>query len=87
VIYVKNDEETYRWCLEMHPDGFVANLGTGGKNRAMLHTARCSHLYPPEERKIHTVTYAKACSSDSEEVQQWAQGSGFDVVPCPDCKV
>lgn len=87
MIYVKNDEATYRWWLEAHPDGYVANLGTGGKNRAMLHTARCFHLYPPSEGLIHTVTLAKACSSDSEEVQQWARANGFDVVPCPDCEV
>ena len=87
MIYVRNDEATYRWWLEMNPNGYVANLGTGGNNRARRHTTRCTHLYPPEESKVHTVTLAKACSTDSEEVQQWARTNGFDVVLCPDCKV
>ena len=84
MIYLKHDKKTYRWWLDTHPDGFVANLGAGGKNRAMLHTARCSHLYPPDESKIHTVTYAKACSSDSEEVQQRAREWIIEIVPAPE---
>jgi hypothetical protein len=86
VLYVQNDDAAYVWWIESNDKGFVANLRTGGKNRSMLHQARCSHLYPPEPHKVHTGSYPKACSLDRSEVEQWATNQGFEVVLCPDCK-
>jgi hypothetical protein len=86
MLYVLNDDAVYLWWLEANEAGFVANLRTGGKTRAMLHSARCSHLYPPEAGKVHTGTYPKACSRDREEAERWVRENGFEVVTCPDCK-
>ena len=40
MIYVQNDDAAYVWWLEANATGFVANLRTGGKHRAMLHRGR-----------------------------------------------
>ena len=86
MLYVQNDEAVYVWWLDANEAGFVANLHTGAKYRAMLHRARCTHLYPPEPSRVHTGSYPKACSHDRDEVERWVRETGFDVVPCPDCK-
>lgn len=86
MLYIQNDDAVYVWWLEANESGIIANLRTGNKSRAMLHRARCSHLYPPEPGKIHTGTCPKACSHDRNEVEGWVRENGFEVVPCPDCK-
>ena len=86
MLYVQNDEAVYVWWLEANEAGFIANLRTGGKNRAMLHRARCSHLYPPVPDRVHTETKPKVCSCDRDEVEQWVRENGFEIVDCPDCK-
>jgi len=87
MIYVHNDDAVYLWWLERTANGFVANLRTGGKTRAMLHESRCSHLYPLTPGKVHTVTYPKACSIDRSEVEQWVRDAGYALVLCPDCEL
>jgi hypothetical protein len=86
MLYVQNDEAVYIWWLEANDAGFVANLRTGGKHRAMLHRARCFHLYPPEPNRVHTADCPKACSRDRDEVEGWVRESGFEVVDCSSCK-
>lgn len=86
MLYVRNDEAAYVWWLEANDSGFVANLGTGGKNRAMLHRTRCFHLYPPDPGKVHTVQPEKACSRDRDDLERWVRDNRFEMVPCPDCK-
>jgi hypothetical protein len=86
MVYVQNDEAAYVWWLEANAEGFVANLHAPSKNKARLHRARCFHLYPPESGRVHTETTPKACSRDSDEVQQWVRENGFEIVLCPDCK-
>jgi hypothetical protein len=54
MLYVQNDDPVYVWWLEANDPGFVANLRTGGRTRAMLPRTRCSHLYPPDAGKSHT---------------------------------
>ena len=44
MLYVQNDDAVYIWWLEANDAGFVANLHTGGKNRAVLHRTRCTHM-------------------------------------------
>ena len=83
--YFKNQEEEYVPWLEHHPAGIVLNLATGGKHRAMIHTTRCTHLYPPNPTKQHTVDYPKACGEDQEELERWSKGAGFTVALCPSC--
>jgi len=85
MVYFQNEQEEYVSWLERYPVGFVLNLSTGGKHRAMMHTARCGHLYPPDERLSHTLTSPKACSADREELEGWGQEYGFTIVPCPSC--
>ena len=86
MIYVKNDEEAYVRWLDANANGFVVNMHTLGKNKSLLHRARCMHLYPPDAHKVHTETYPKACSSDPEEVRQWVIDSGSAIELCTTCK-
>jgi hypothetical protein len=86
VLYVQNDEDVYVWWLDRNDPGFVANLHTGRKNRAMLHRTRCWHLYPPEPNRVHTVTNPKACSRNRDEVERWLSENGFETDACPDCR-
>jgi len=85
MIYFHNDEEGYVSWLERQPGGFVLNLFTGGKQRAMLHTTRCSHLYPINTTRVHTATHPKACSPNREELERWGLDYHYAVAPCPDC--
>lgn len=85
MIYFRNDDEEYISWLERHPEAVVLNTSTGRKQRAMLHTTRCSHLYPPDPALSHTGKYPKACSRDQDELECWGMETGFIVVPCPDC--
>jgi hypothetical protein len=86
MLYVQNDDAVYVWWLEASESGFIANLGSGGKSRAVLHRGRCMHLYPPEPSKVHTGDYPKACSLNRDEVEGWVHDNGFEVVPCTACK-
>lgn len=85
MIYFRNDNEEYVSWIERHPEAFVLNMSTGGKNRARLHTSRCPHLYPIDPSLSHTGTYPKACSRDRDELTRWGMETGFTVAPCPDC--
>ncbi len=86
MVYFRNDDQEYISWLERHPMGFVLNLATGGKHKAMLHTARCGHLYPVDVALSNTVTYPKACAGDRDELDRWGQEFGFAMAPCPDCR-
>ncbi|MDQ2655727.1 MAG: hypothetical protein M3Z20_22085 [Chloroflexota bacterium] len=86
MIYVKNDEEAYVRWLDANANGFVVNMHTLGKNKSLLHRARCMHLFPPEPGKVHTIAYPKACSCDLEEVRQWVIDSGSAIELCTTCK-
>ena len=72
MIYVKNDEAAYVSWLDANSNGYVVNMHTLGKNKSLMHRARCMHLYPPEADKVHTVAYPKACSATWKKF-----GSGF----------
>ena len=83
--YFKNQEEEYVTWLEHHPVGLVLNLATGGQHRAMIHTTRCMHLYPPDPTSHHTAVRPKACGEDREELERWGKGAGFTIHPCSSC--
>jgi len=85
MIYFRDEQEEYVSWLERYPTGFVLNLSTGGKHRAMIHTARCGHLYPPPPELSHTVTSPKACSRDRDELERWGRESDYTIVLCPSC--
>ncbi|MFT4038147.1 MAG: hypothetical protein QM692_08220 [Thermomicrobiales bacterium] len=85
MIYIKNDEAAYLHWLEVNPSGFVVNMHTLGKDRSLLHRARCSHLYPPNTSKVHTVTYPKVCANDLDEVRLWVISAGSEVELCTTC--
>ncbi len=85
VIYFRNDNEEYISWVERHPDGFVLNASTGGKQKAMLHTTRCWHLYPPDPTREHTVTVQKACSRSRDELERWAAEANLTVSLCATC--
>ncbi len=86
MIYIRNDHEEYISWLERHPNGFVLNVSTGGKQKAMLHTSRCWHFYPPDPTQERTVTVQKACSRSRDELERWAAETKLTVSICPDCK-
>lgn len=86
MMYVKNDDAAYIGWLEANPNGFVVNMHTLGKNKSLLHRARCMHLYPPETGKVHTGTFPKACSCDLDDVRQWVIASGSTIELCTTCK-
>lgn len=85
MIYFRNDDDEYVSWVERHPDAFVLNVSTGGKQKAMLHTSRCSHLYPTSPARSHTRTYPKACSHNQGELELWGAEAGLAVAVCPDC--
>lgn len=86
MIYFRNDDDEYVSWVERHPDAFVLNVFTGGKQKAMLHTSRCSHLYKPDPQLTHTATYPKACSRNQDELKRWGAEAKLAVASCPDCK-
>ena len=83
ILFLDEDAEYARW-LEHHPNGYVINVKSGSA-RPMLHTARCTHLYPPNYARATRVP--KACDADRRRLEAWARQSGYDAVPCPDCDV
>jgi hypothetical protein len=86
MVYFRNDNEEYISWIERHPEAYVLNVHTGGKQRAMLHRSRCSHLYEPDPTLAHTVTYPKACSRSRDELERWATEAGLTLTFCPDCQ-
>lgn len=89
MIYFHDDpdnNEHYLTWLDHHPNGFVLNVSAGRKQRAMLHTGRCGHLYPPTPTLEHTKK-PKACSEHRDELEGWAADKELRVSLCPDCKV
>ena len=47
----RRDDNGYLAWLEHHPHSFIVNVDTQGKNRSMIHTSRCTHMYPPKAHK------------------------------------
>ncbi len=86
MIYFRNDNEEYMSWLERHPNGFVLNVSTGGKQEAKLHTSRCWHLYPPIPTREHTVTAQKVCSRSRDELERWAAAANLTVSFCLTCE-
>jgi hypothetical protein len=81
----RRDDADYLSWLEHHPNGYVVNIHTRGKNHSVIHSARCGHLYPPEEHKTHTVSYGKACSENKPELVRWATANGHTLDECTTC--
>lgn len=82
----RNDDAGYRSWIERHADGYIVNLNTLGKNRSMIHTSRCGHLYEPETTRTHTIAYGKACSQDWQELIAWAKANGHTLAECSSCE-
>ena len=81
MVYVRNDDQEDVSCLERHPSGFVLNHASGGTSKAMLHAARCGHLYPVDVPWSNRVTRPTACSQDRDELDRWGQEHGFTMAP------
>ena len=86
MIYVHNDDSTYVFWLDHHPNGYVINV-RAGTAQPMLHTARCSHLYPEDPKYGRATRVPKACDTDRLNLEAWARKQGLTLVLCPDCNV
>ena len=83
--YLRDDPGYLTW-IEHHSNGYVVNINSLRKNRSMIHTSRCTHLYEPERAKTHTISYGKACSTDIQELLDWAGATGQTIVQCSSCR-
>jgi hypothetical protein len=82
------DDEGYRDWLDLHELGYVLNApGPGLKQRIMLHTSRCGHLYEPDPAVQHTIKRRKVCSDNRSLIDDWAKAQKYDYDLCPDCEV
>ena len=70
-IFKDNDDEYEKW-IGRYPDGYVLNTGRTGRSRYVkLHGASCRTI----ERKLgkqSTHHYIKVCSTDVDELTDWA---------------
>ncbi len=83
--FFQDDAGYTRW-LELHPDSFVLHLRRGNR-LPMLHTSRCTHLYPESpEYGLATVT-PKLCDTDRQQLEDWVRHEGRQYVPCSSCDV
>ena len=85
MIYVHNDDSTFAFWLDHHPNGYVVNVRGG--EQPMLHITRCSHLYPADPKYGRSTKVPKACDTDRQTLEAWAQKQGLTLVLCPDCEV
>lgn len=85
----ENDDVGYRSWLLAHRQGYVVNTSKPpGAGYLMLHFASC-HTVTGEPASGSTWTagqYAKACSENRKELDDWAQQSfGESLTPCGSC--
>jgi alkanesulfonate monooxygenase SsuD/methylene tetrahydromethanopterin reductase-like flavin-dependent oxidoreductase (luciferase family) len=83
-VDIFKDDPPYLEWLESHPEGFVLNINTSGPRKHVIHSARCSYLYPPKPEKIHT-TYAKACSHSMQALERMGEQPPNSVEHCSNC--
>lgn len=77
-----NDAAFLAW-LSAHGDGYVINIGRGGRGYARLHRADCGTI---SRRPPLTGPYIKICSVSLAELGHWsAQRPGATVSSCGTC--
>lgn len=85
MIYFRNEDAEYIRWIASNDTGFVANLGTGRKDCARIHTPSCKHIDNAGEDQTHTILRPKACSHDRDELVSWVKKQGYFVASCGSC--
>jgi hypothetical protein len=79
------DDAGYADWIDRNDRGFVLNINSDQKNKSMIHTSRCSHLYPLSVGLRHTQAKGKACSPEKAALERWANSEGHVLIECPSC--
>ncbi len=83
--FFQDDAGYTRW-LEQHEDGFVLHLRRSNR-LPMLHTSRCTHLYPEGSEYGRATETPKLCDTDRQQLVAWLRIQGRDYVRCSSCDV
>jgi hypothetical protein len=84
VTFIDDDPAFVRW-RDIYPDGYIVNHDREPKRSYLkLHRATCSTLQGvvPGRGDNWTVTYAKTCSENINELDRWALSLGGELEPC-----
>jgi len=83
-LFRDDDRGFFQW-LDDHPDGYFLNSERNPKpTYLVLHRPSCKHF---DHGPVHwTRDYIKICSSDRNELEEWASGAvGGEVTLCRTC--
>jgi hypothetical protein len=81
VLEPKENKEYTHW-LWRHHSSYVLN--ETANRTSMIHTARCMHLFPPDESLDH-IGACKRCADSIDELLRWAEEHEHTVVECTTC--
>ena len=69
----KDDDRGYKRRIGLHPNGYVLNTGRTGRSRYVkLHRADCRTIAPTDDKQW-THQWIKVCSTDVDELADWAR--------------
>jgi len=84
MVTFENNEDGYRQWVKDNPLGFVINTPKSG-GYLMLHRANCTFISSDKRTHYTTGDYKKICSTDRQELVDWAKKSG-NIQYCSFCK-
>ena len=86
MIMFDNDEDEYLKWVFSHPYGFAINVPKDGHSAPnMLHKASCTHI-TTAHKNYTTTSYKKLCSTNRQELVDWATRDTNTFQLCKHCK-